>query len=575
MSSRSPHHSATQAAVQAAVVDLAAATDGASRRAVLAHLERVLGVSTATAYRLVQAAGWQSGRKPRADKGRSAVSTEDLREVAAIMAAGRNKRGQPNIPTTEAMRIAEEQDLPAAQLSYGRVKDLLRREGLSMGHLRAQEAGISRVTERPNQAWFFDISIAIQWYFRDAATGKRIDIYNDAGARFYKPDQWQKVRKVIHRYCIVDHYSGAYWVQYYYSSGERAADVVDFLYSAMAPKGALAQAYPFRGLPEVLVMDQGSANKSSLVQTLLGKDGLNIQVQLHAAGNAKASGAVESRHEHWQKSYEGRLRLEPAEDIPELNANAAKWCAVANAERAHTRHGRSPMQAWVTLPSTQLREAPDRESFFALASTAPRTGTLDMKCWLRADGRKWYVSGPHVHTGQKVRYRISPYVDQGIRVWDADSRELAVEELRFDVVSNFPLNGPREIIGSTGEDAGAAIARTPAQELVHQVEEGVREVSYDVFSGLDERIARQAFLSPQGQPWQASTSLLAAPTLLGSLDARDEVVRRLGRSLSIEEGAWWRERTAEGVTTADLDTLFEQFVAGDDATADTQLRHLA
>jgi hypothetical protein len=55
--------------------------------------------------------------------------------------------------------------------------------------------------------------------------------YQDAEARFYsnKIENFKQLKRVLHRYVWVDHFSGAYWVQYFYSAGENAADMVDFI----------------------------------------------------------------------------------------------------------------------------------------------------------------------------------------------------------------------------------------------------------------------------------------------------------------------------------------------------------
>ncbi len=543
-----------------ALDELRGASRPAERRAVVQRAAATLDVAEATVYRALKARGWSSGRQPRSDRGQSRVSDEDLIAVAKIMAKGRNKRGQANVPTKEAVEIAQGQGL-AEGTSYSQVARRLRQQGLSMAHMRAPEPAISRVSQHPNHVWLVDVSVAIQWYLRDG-DGK-IGQYSDAGARFYegKRQNLAELRQVLLRYLVVDHYSGAFYVRYYYAAGENSLDVVDFLYRAMAAK-SFGSAYPFRGVPRRLVADQGPAFKSGLVQHLLTE--LHIDPELHEKGNAKASGAVETRHNHWQRTFEGRLALAPATDLEELNRQAERWAAVANAERPLTRHGKPPMALWATIAPERLVEAPDRDTFLQLATTARREGVLTNKLHLRADGKTWEIAGAHVHPRQRVQYRLSPFTDAGIRVWDAEGHELAATAITFDA-AGFPENGRRHVWDDEAAP-GASHAPVAAQKLSAAVATDAEQVRIDtVFDDLDERIARHAFLGgQQGRAWEPKEgqALVESP-MLGSIEARERVAAMLGRPLTSAEGAWWRERLGDGCNQAELDRAWDEFTGAE------------
>jgi len=53
---------------------------------------------------------------------------------------------------------------------------------------------------------------------------------------------------------------------------------------------------------------------------------------------------------------------------------------------------------------------------------------------------------------------------------------------------------------------------------------------------------------------------------MGSLEAREEIVRRLGRPLGAD-GAWWRDRIGNGVTPDQLEALWEEFTTADASAA--------
>lgn len=545
------------ATIETLLREVRTAATAAERSSLVRAAAARLDKSERTIYRLLADQGWTSGRKPRSDRGRSAVGVDDLTEVAAWMARARNKRGEPNLPLTEAHRIAAEQATTAGGLSRRQLARRMSEEGLSLTHMRAQAPAIARVSSHPNHVGLIDISVGIQWYFRDATTGKKLDLYDDAGARFYegKRQNLATINRVIHRYRYVDHYTGASAIQYFYSPGERAEDVVQFLWTVFSDKGDLARAWPQRGLPRVLVCDQGSAFKAGIVVELL--KALGIRQEFHAPRNPKASGAVEKAHDTWQRSFEGRLALRPAEDLDELNARALPFCALLNAERPHARHGRTPISLWAGITPEQLREPPDRDTFFRLATTRPETGKLDNRLWLHADSKKWLVRGEGVYTGQAVTWRLAPFTEAGIRVWDGDGRELAATRLSFDA-AGFAANGLRHVWDDEAAPGATAPAPPAARVAAAVAAEPVRLDT--MFDDLDERLRRHAVLSPAGTAWRAPDPQAAAEPPMGSLEAREEIARRLGRPLG-DDGAWWRERIGSGVTAAQLDTLWQEFLA--------------
>jgi transposase InsO family protein len=523
----------------------------------VAALAAKLGCSKSTVYRQLRARGWTSGRKRRRDAGQCVVAKEDAERLARILAMGRNKRGQLNIPVREVTRIAEEHELLEGDASYSTILRALNVHGLGPRHLKAPEAGISRVSLHPNAVWFLDISVGIQWYFRDK-DGRRLQLYRDAGARFYegKVQNFRALRQILHRYVVTDHRTGAYYVRYYYSSGERSEDVVDFLWHAMSAKGL--DAFPFRGVPRTIVVDKGSAFRAAIVRELL--VGLGVEVQEHRTKNPKASGSVESRHGHWQASFEGRLANCYASDLDEINDWALRFAATAQGTRVHSRHGHTPMAAWSTIASDQLVEAPDRATFFRLATTTPDTRVLDGRQFISVGGREWHISGLHTYPGQKITYRLTPFSDPGLRAWDEHGRELAALEIARDEMG-MPLTGPRHVFGSEDEsEKGASLATTPAQQVLADIEVEPEKIAA-MFDRLDDQLGGLSYLPRQGQAWTPPEEVeeRAAAPALSSLEAREQLFDLLGRPLDDEEYAWWHPRLEAGVTTDQLQTLFDTF----------------
>jgi transposase InsO family protein len=547
--------------------DLRLAQSARERKSIVARVVATLGVSEATAYRNLRLLGYDSGRKPRADKGRRALTEEQLREHSRILAKGRNKRGEPNIPLTESHRLAQEAGMPTGKVSYSTLSRQLRETGLGLRHMCAPPPAIARVSRHPNHVHFFDPSVAVPWFFKDEH-GKKLDQYTDPQARFYlgKIGNIKAIRRLLYRYILVDHYSGALRVEYFYSAGERTEDVVSFLLHTWSGSEdpVIARAFPFRGLPIRLVADQGPAFKNGIVQQLLGERGLGIKVGMHTPGNPKASGTVEEAHDLWQRTFEGRLAVRMAGDLEELNRMAAAFCARLNAEREHSRHGKSRMEMWARITSEQLRECPDRKVFLRMACSTPIVRTLDNRCWIQHENQQWLVRGENIYPGQHVSMRLAPFIDVGIRVYDEFGRELAVEVIKKNE-AGFPTTG-RFHVWDEEEHAGAAAPLPPAQQVSQAVLKGVEQVS--IPSALDEeamreQLARTAWIVPAGQPWEPTKTAeaTAAEPLIGSLEAREDIARRLGRPLGADAD-WWRAHIGDGVTQTQLDALWEEFSQG-------------
>lgn len=563
--------------LDAVMEELRAALEGApasSRGGLIKRAAETAGCSVQTVYDRLKRMGWTSGRKPRADKGRSVVDDAELRRLATAQAAGRNKRGQANVPTAEAHRIAQEAAAPAAQVSYGHLCRRLRQSGLSLKAMQAGAPAIARVSQHPNHVWVIDTSVCAQWYMRDEA-GQRVELVTDAERRFYgnKPEQVKRQRAFLHRYLCVDHYSGALYCRYYYAAGESAVDMVDFLFHAMSAKPV--HGFPMRGVPARILFDQGSANKSALVRELLA--GLGVVVELHGVGNSKASGTVETAHNIWQRAFEGRLSQTPAVDLAELNQLAARFAARFNAERKLTRASATRTALWSTIDHKQLVEAPDRAIFNALAASTPAEGTLDNRLWLKVRGESWFVGGPNLFPGQKVRYRLTPLQAPGIRVWDCDRRELTATAITLDPRSGFPVEGAPLHRWDDETAKGASVRAAPAVDIAAAIKEGTAQVAdpyRSPFANLDdESLEALAYRPVVGKAWTAppEAAEAVAPVLLSSLEARERIADRMGEGFS-DHADWWRERVADGVTELDLELLWAEFVAESTPTRSSALR---
>ena len=312
------------------------------------------GKSRQTLYRIAKRHGYAPGRKVRADAGRSVLTEQQIDCIFALIhVSGRERKG-PIMPVEKALIIAEDNGIiERGLITASRLQTLLRERKMSKTCQLATDPHIPMRSLYPNHVHQVDASICIQYYLRP---GSPLQIL--PRELFYKNkfENYAKIKRKIIRWVLTDHYSGAIYVKYYQSAGERAEDLFDFLASAWEPKH---EKFPVRGVPEILMMDPGAANKSKPVVALLRH--LDVDVPAGLPGTPTRDGSVEKAQDLVERWFESGLKFNPASSIEELNECALDWCVWYNATKKHTRHGQARTTMWLRIPSDKLREMPDRD----------------------------------------------------------------------------------------------------------------------------------------------------------------------------------------------------------------------
>lgn len=411
------------------------------------------GVSERTVYRLTQAAMGRQ-RQTRSDAGQRVLSAAVVAQAATMLARTKTKKEKivGTLPvildTLERRGLVEPGAVSPATL--GRC---LREYRLSRRQQKAPSASIQRISRHPNHVHLVDASICLTWYLREDG---RIVRTPDVERRFYagKPHEFAKLRQILYRYILVDHCTNAFFAHYYYSSGERAEDLIDFLLRAWSDKAEPLQ-YPFRGVPLVLAADQGPGMKAQTTRNLLAN--LDVEIDLHMPGVARASGAVENMMGTWERWFEARLLLSrPMESLGALNDLAHAYAMSINAHPRYKvgRHGMTRRDAWVGwMRDEYLRTCPDHDTFWMLAHRDAMERTVDnrgrISVALPGAGKTAFELRGVVHVGEKVSVRLHPYQERTVRVWNADGEEL--EAIRLEANEHGFLVGGR-VGGFAGED---------------------------------------------------------------------------------------------------------------------------
>jgi DNA-binding transcriptional regulator YhcF (GntR family) len=154
--------------------------------------------------------------------------------------------------------------------------------GLSFKQIRNYSAstGVRLGTDEANKWWFIDFSVSEIYYLLQS--GKMVQ--DKTGIMTDKNHREELLTKKGYRKlfigCVVDLYSGAYWVNGYVSPGESSYLVLNFLMDAMQKKDDPQN--PFRGIPRNIYCDKGSALHSQQMRDLL--EPLGIQIWSHIPG---------------------------------------------------------------------------------------------------------------------------------------------------------------------------------------------------------------------------------------------------------------------------------------------------
>lgn len=370
------------------------------------------GVTRQTIFRWASLKGLR-WRKDKATKGKTKVSEESLKYAGALLLTSRRSSNEIPLPACDAKEILEDSGVDT-RVSTGRFLGLMRQREISAQDILRPAPHQTLLSEHPNHVWQFDVTNCLQYFLDDKGMGERspdMELYKNKIIKTAK-----LIKKELLRYVAVDHCTGAFFVWYYYASGERAIDGADFLFKAMRHKDELIKQvwaddaagklgkYHLHGVPFMLIPDRGSIIVDKANQNLF--KSLRIDVKPHMPGNPRAKGSVEGLMK-LIKRFEARLRFQRPRDLAELNTWALDWAIMYNG--AKDMRGVAPRSAmWSTIRSEQLRLCPEWSVYKMLI----RRPDMDCKCngsmHFRLNGRHYQI--PDSNAANKwVKVVINPY----------------------------------------------------------------------------------------------------------------------------------------------------------------------
>ena len=486
------------------------------RRRIVARLAETLNRSLNTTYNyLKKYGGWESGKKPRKDKGETCVPEALCRKIAGLVICGDRANGKRPMCIKDAVKrweangegIADQETGEVTMPSVETISRAMRRYGCHPDQLRVASPSVRMRTEYPNRLWQADASVCVLYRIR--GTGN-IGLMKEESYNEKKPENLIKIRNTrIVRYIVVDHCSGNFYLRYEQAAGEDAKGFLDTLIDAITDRGPQDVMH---GVPEILYTDPGPGPASSLVTGFCGQMG--ITPAQHVPGRARATGSVEKCQDIVECKFESRLRFLEVPDVAQLQVLADRWRRYFCATAIHTRTKKTRNDVWLSIPAEKLRTA-EADVMHSIAAWGEVRCQVKDDFTISADTRTHYgvrrydlrELGYHgLQVRDSVSVRLNPYkapsIIAVIEKPDGEKVSFEVPPMQFDG-AGFDLGAP-----AFGEGF-KAMPKTRAEKNL----EAIKKEAYGVQSVEEADKMRRA-----GKPAYAGIDIMAdvkeAPTYL-------------------------------------------------------------
>ena len=485
---------------------------------------RLLNCDVKTLYRQLDEAGLASPRKRRSDAGNLSVSRAEAMTIMALKTTAQRANGKDNMAVGNAANLIRGNGLAAlgkmdkatgelVPVCDDTISRALRHYSLDLKTLRRPSPHRGAKSLYPNHVWQIDASVCVLFYLDTGGLGVM------EADEFYKnkPENFQKKAKaMVIRYVCTDHFTGTVHFRYYLGA-ESGEMLCEFFIDCVQPKDHEKE--PFHGVPKIVVVDPGSANKGALFANLLRLLGVTLIV--HRPKNPRAKGSVEKHNDLIERGFESTLIAITVVSLEQLNAEASIWRRYFNGARKHSRHGHTRYGLWQTIRQEQLRMAPAPEICRSLMSGKTVTRDVRGDLTVSFDGAAYTVRDvPHLNIGQKVMVARSPYRDDAILLIEQDEHKRDVHWVC--PVVGLDAAGFRDDAPVWGEDY-KALPDTPAVKDMKAIErmaygvEGKLEVDAarkkraPVFGGLDITSHLDAATPASYMPRRGTESDVASP----------------------------------------------------------------
>lgn len=490
-------------------------------------------------------------REPVIRTGR--VTEDELKAVWTLQFTSHTEDRGLLMPDERAIEIAIDNSLiRAGVLSLDTYRAWKLGRGINARRLALPEPHVELRSLGPNHVWQCDFSLARNW-----------KVINNGGLKYdetaYKVKDLPINEARILRFVAVDHTSGSFFVRYAIGRGESTPIFLEALYMAMASKALssgedISDRMPFRGVPQILMFDRGSFSKAGATELMMERLGVRTIITMQP----RAKGTVEKAMHMWECDFESSFRLQGIESVAALNDQALHRAAEWNANRAHTRHGRSRRAFWLqkinSTAESELREIRcTLAEFRRLAMTEPETRTVRGGLTISHNGKTYRVPDELRHEARvEVRFSVFAWPEITLAKCDAPgSPSYACSPVERDE-AGFDVDAP--VIGQSFKSHAA----TERSRAVEEAKVAVGQLGTLVARGDDLRKVAATAMRPRAVEVEMEP---AAAALMPKAVARLKVREVLQREFSGAEREWfagWPEQVSE----ADVDAAVAAFTAG-------------
>jgi transposase InsO family protein len=409
-----------------AIAQAAQAAGHGGKEAIYQGAMNELGMSRATLLRAIKEVTVKPERKRRNDAGKVLLPRPEAVKISAYLMETMRKNNKRLAAVGQVLEVlrnngeikAERLDEKTGefiQLSDSAVSRALRSYGLHPDQLLRPTPAVEMKSPHPNWCWQIDASMCVLYYM-NSRNPREQGLQVMEAKKFYKnkPANLKRIESDrVWSYEVTDHNSGAIFV-HYVTGAESAANLAEAFIAAIQYRDL-----PFHGVPYYLMMDPGSANTSGAFKTLARR--LQVNLLVHAPGNARATGQVENARNLIERSFESGLRFKPVANIDELNQLAGQWAKWYNGTKVHSRHGKTRFEQWLTITEQQLRIAPPVALCRELLTHEPKTPKVSDFLTVQFHGAEYDVSSiPNVMIGEKLKVTYNPYNLDAALVVDSD-----------------------------------------------------------------------------------------------------------------------------------------------------------
>jgi hypothetical protein len=523
-------------------------------------------------------AGYNTGRKKRADAGTTKLPEESLVFIAASKNLSVRANGKATKPTGVAMNIADANGL-AVNIGASQINRILRSRKLDTKSQANARNHTQMRSLYPNHVHQIDPSLCLIYY-----VGKRQMMMTEAEFNKNKPAAIEKVKLKVWRYVRYDHASGSLDVRYFEAAGENQRSLFEFLLWTWGEQPKRLS----HGIPKLLLWDKGSANTSAAICRLL--DAMGVDHQTHATHHAWVKGGVENGNRIVEMHFESRLRDQPVDCVEELNASAELWVRDYNANaikhvdsRVQRDSGeklvRDELWQMILRTPNALIKMPERKvcAWFLTGTETTRQVRNGLITYVHPelDGRRTYnLSQWAEFYSQKDKVKVSPLLlaegDIRVEIEQLGKEPLVVQigpEKDFDEFGRM-MSGT--VIGDEYKSAKHTVAEQSAKDIARAAY-GV--VNLDEAEALLRKNVRpfQQFNDGKGvvahshlgqgelpQRLLPTAKELDTPELTAAMDTQLELPRKNAVQMAI----WLRGHLAEDYQPSMLAELTKRFPDG-------------